>query len=179
MNPFKLAGISAIIYTILIIPTLVMGIKGRAFISILTEKYLYIIFSILGFILIAAIFLGFYKLGKNNDCKFLSAMSIIFLVFAFLIALSTILFLLINNQINSFVSMAFLIISGIISAIFGISLLRLKEISSVVTALGCLYMIMGGLSILVILSFITPIIDIIISILEAVLFFKLSKLYYL
>jgi len=72
-------------------------------------------------------------------------------------------------------SVIYIILSGIVSLLFGISVLKLKEFETPFKSISIFYIIMGAVSMTLILVIIQPVISIVLRILEARYFIKAAK----
>lgn len=170
----KLSAWAAVISAVLVIPSFITGIL----LAISPEsETIYIVSVAMIFITVLVslpVYLGYIRVAKINKIKLLETMMYISLSFVVLFNLYTII------AVNSFVFLGiiFIITVGIIDIITGVAILKLKNVfGGLTTAIGVMYIITGIFTASVILVFFAPILAIAIGILEAIFFFKASKMY--
>ncbi|MBU4283550.1 MAG: hypothetical protein KKA61_00305 [Nanoarchaeota archaeon] len=172
---FKISAWSAIINAVIVIPLLVIisiVLSQPGNIVLLSS---YILISLISLIAYILILMGFISLANLTKNIFLRNMAYVILVVGILSLIIEIMTLFKEFAISDIV---ILIIVGITSILFGISVLKLKEVfGGIATGLGVLYIIEGAFEVTIIFVLLVPLTMIIISILEAILFFNAAKKY--
>jgi|TARA_B100002003_G_C13943065_1_gene457561 hypothetical protein len=171
----KISAWSAIANAIIVIPLFVIGFIAMSKPEVTSLTYSFIFLSLISVVIGILIIMGFITLANFTKNKFLRNMAFIFIIVA-IIASGIEVFTMF--QTLAVFDIVILILIGIISILFGISVLKLKEaFGGIVTALGVLYIIEGVFEITIILTLLVPLTTIIISVLEAIFFFRASKKY--
>jgi hypothetical protein len=175
----KISAWASIIFTIFVIPNAIFSFfnfaGGK---ESLTFGVFAFIIALASLVMSLLVLLGYLKLSKNQNLGFLKTMSYIMIVFVILIELTYIGRIVFNpTQAPEYLIIGGLFFSGLINLIFGISVIKLKNpLGGIASAAGAFRITFGVFSLLVLTYMILPFFNIVLGIIEAVLFFKASKL---
>ncbi|HYD02906.1 MAG TPA: hypothetical protein VEC16_01260 [Alphaproteobacteria bacterium] len=164
---YKLAGIAAIITAILIIPQFVLALFLQ-FKENSTLEAIELVFTIFVMIVALITLYGYYTIARLQKFKTLKIYSLISMA---IVAVSVFHYFVKDIM---WISVAALIIYGIIYILFGVALRKIKAIKYSNT-LGWLYIVSGAFACTVFLAVLAPFLSIAISILEAKMFLGKAK----
>jgi hypothetical protein len=169
----KISAWAAIISVIILIPSFIIALLSM----IKPENQLFdlltLITMVIGIIVFIPLVLGYIKIAKISKIKLVE--KIIYIYFMIGIMLSIFAFFI--NK-DSSLNLVLLLLLGISEIMMGIALLRLKKVfKEIIPAISILYIVSGVFAFTIIFAVFYPFIVIVISILEAIFFFRASKKY--
>jgi hypothetical protein len=173
MKNYKQFGVIGILYSIALIPYILLRIAVTSPGSIPSEAKLYAAISLLVAVLFMCFMFGFWKLGKQVKDNSLAYAAVAMMIFTPIYVFLDVWHLFnVDFQSN--------LLSGILAAVlsiwFGISLIRLNQFNGSLTQIaGTLYIVMGIASISIFFTFITFLLAIPVHVLLVILMFKIGK----
>lgn len=170
----KIPAYAAIVMAITTIPFYTIAFLKGFFSESQTLYILYIAVIVIGFLLSLPIVIGYIRIAKKNKAKFLEVMMYIGVAVGLIIGAHSI----ITNLSQPLIGLILSVFSGLLIAISGVAVLELKKkFGTIIIVLGILYIVQGVFLMTIILSLLSPFLSLAINILEAIFFFRASKMY--
>jgi len=174
----KTAYISAIILAIITLPSFILNNVSRD--MTFTVKLINTTITVLSTIVLIYLLRGYLGIAKHEKFKFLKCTTQISIVMAIVIAILSIAGLIFTmNKTWAIIGLSGIIIIGLSQIAFGISIYKslIEKTKVIMTSIALLYIITGVIYVTLYFMIQIPFFSIAISILEAVMFNKLSKIY--
>lgn len=177
MDRFRLAGIAAIISAIFVLPTYLAGfaLSDRRGEPLLTLCLLSLV--IIGLLLSIVLLSGYWTLATGRKRPFLKRMTFLLFILLIVMTLFGVATIYAESAFLDLAAILLLVVTGVITLLFGVALRELRDDVPLAGPLGILYIVEGTLYATLLLALLVPFLAVAVSIVEAIMFFRLSARY--